>query len=220
MSINYIDILALLIMLLSVYIGFKKGFLKTITGLASLVLSLILAITFYPLVSDFIMKTPVYNTVYESTTSVLAGENAENEEVTENETGKLNLPKDLTRKIEKSVDDAKGEVTSTVAETTAGIAVKIVSILLIFILARIAIAIISLLAQLIRKLPIIGGFDSLLGAVFGIIRGLLIVYVLLMCVTFIASMSPDNAIVKGVKESEVVKLMYNDNALLNIVYKE
>ena len=62
MSINYLDLAVLLIIVLSILFGFKKGFLRTVTGLAAMVISLILAMTLYPYAAELFttryMTTP------------------------------------------------------------------------------------------------------------------------------------------------------------------
>ena len=78
---NYVDITVLVIVVLSVFFGFKKGFLQTVTGLAALVLSLVIAVTLYPYAEAYMRKTPVYQTVYDKTASLLT--------VPEEETGRL-----------------------------------------------------------------------------------------------------------------------------------
>ena len=92
--------------------------------------------------------------------------------------------------------------------------------LCVFVLARFLLMIVAGAAGLIHKLPIVGWGDSLLGALFGLFRGLLFVYVLLAFVTFAASMAPDGALSRAIKYSEFAKVMYNDNVLLDFIYKD
>lgn len=218
MSINYIDLAVLLILILSVLFGFKKGFLKTVTGLAAMVISLILAMTLYPFAAEMIMKTPIYDTVFENTAAVIHVPDEETSRISDFGTGKLNLPRDFTNNLEKNIDTASQNVSNTIADTVASAAVKIVSMLCVFLLARLLLMIVTAAAGLIKKLPVIGWSDSLLGALFGLFRGLLILYILLAFVTFAATMSPDGALARAIKYSEFAKVMYNDNVLLDFIY--
>ena len=219
MSINYLDLAVLLIIVLSILFGFKKGFLRTVTGLAAMVISLILAMTLYPYTAELIMKTPVYDTVYDNTAAVIQVPQENTGRLSDFGTGKLNLPRDFTNHLEKNIDTASDAVASSVANTVASSVVKLVSMLCVFVLARFLLMIVAGAAGLIHKLPIIGWGDSLLGALFGLFRGLLFVYVLLAFVTFAASMAPDGALSRAIKYSEFAKVMYNDNVLLDFIYK-
>ena len=153
------DILILAILTLMVYFGYKKGFLRTLTGVLSLVASWILAI---------LLCSPV--------TAVL-------------ET--IPLPHS-----------------------------KIVSVILIFVLARMFIYALMKLCGLIRKLPIIGTFDGLLGAVFGLVRGVLIVYLLAMVVSVYVQTSGPNYISDSLNQSEFAKVVYKSNVFLDFLNKD
>lgn len=220
MNINYVDLAVFFIVLLSVFFGFKKGFLRTVTGLAAMILSLILAVTLYPYATDLVMKTPIYDTVYENTASVINVPEEQTDSVADYGTGKLNLPRDFTNNLEKQIDAAGDAAKNTVADTVASAVIKIVSMLCVFLLARILLMFITAVAGLVKKLPIIGFGDSLLGALFGLFRGLLIVYIALAFAAFAASVAPDSAFVRAVKYSEFAKVMYNDNVLLDFAYKD
>lgn len=217
---NYVDITVLVIVVLSVFFGFKKGFLQTVTGLAALVLSLVIAVTVYPYAEAYMRKTPVYQTVYDKTASLLTVPEEETGRLSDYGTGKLNLPRDFTNNMQDKIDTASGAVSESIAETVAGAAVKIISMLTVFLIVRFLLAIITSVAGLIKKLPVIGWGDSLLGALFGLLRGLLIVYVLLAFAAFLSTMSPEGSVSRAIKYSEFAKVMYNDNVLLDFIYKD
>ncbi len=220
MSIQYIDLLILAILALSVYFGFKKGFLKTVTGLLALVISLVLAMTLYPHATKFVMKTPVYDVVYNNAINIVEQPKTEVGVLSEFGTGKLNLPQSFTEKIEERVDKTSDTVAQAVADFVATAAVKLVSMLGIFLVVRLLLLLISALAGLIKKLPIIGWGDSLLGALLGLFRGLLLVYILLAFVTFAASMVPESDSIRAIKYSRFAKVLYHDNVLLDFINPE
>lgn len=218
---NYIDITVLLIFVLSIVLGLKKGFLKTVTGLAAMVLSLALATAFYPYVAEIVMKTPVYDIVYENTAAVIAvPEQASDCLTTDYGTGKLGLPRDFLNDLEKNIDTVKDTAVNVVADAIAAAAVKIISVLCVFLLVRLLLSVVIKLAGILRRLPVIGWGDSLLGALFGLFRGLLIIYVLMTFMTFAASVSSDGVISNSIKHSSFARVMYNDNFILDFVFKQ
>lgn len=217
--INYLDIAVLLTVVLSIFFGFKKGFLKTFTGLVAILLSLIVAITFYPHVAEWITETSVYDVVYDNTASVIKEPEEEADNISDYGTGKLSLPKNFMKYLEKNIDTATEAVADTISTYVASAAVKLVSILLIFIVSRLVILFLTSIAGLIRKLPIIGWSDSLLGGLFGFFRGLILVYIVLAFVTFAASVKPDGIFSNEIKYSKFAKLAYNNNVIMDFVYK-
>ncbi len=219
MSINYIDLFVLLIVIVSIVFGFKKGFLKTITGLLSIVLSLVLAMTLYPHAAKIIENTFVYDVVYEKTAEFISVPDNQADNVSNFSLGSLNLPRNLTAYMQQKAEETTRSFAVTISDTVATLAVKIVSMLLVFVVARLLIYLITKFAGVIKKLPVIGFGDSLLGALFGLFRGMIIVYILLAVVTFLTSMSPQGTASKMIKSSEFAKVMYHDNVLLDFAYK-
>ena len=220
MSINYVDLLILILMIVSVYFGYKKGFLKTITGVLSIVLSLVIAITLYHPVEEYIKKTTVYEYVYDNVNSQLEAPDEETSQISEYGAGKLNLPRNFLKTIQEKANDTKENITDTIADFSAGSAVKIISMLLVFFAARLIIFCILAIAGLIKKLPLIGWSDRMLGVLFGFVRGFLIIYLLLAVITVSAQIKSDNILARAVKQSEFAKIMYNNNVFLDFVHKD
>ena len=220
MSINYIDLLILILMILSVYFGYKKGFLKTITGVLSIILSLVIAVSLYQPVEKYIKKTVVYEYVYDNVNSQLETPDEETNQISEYGAGKLNLPRNFLKTMQIKANDAKESITDTIADFSADSAVKIISMLLVFFAARLIILGILAIAGLIKKLPLIGWSDRILGVLFGFVRGFLIIYLILAVITVSAHIKSDNFLARAVKQSEIAKIMYNNNVFLDFVHKD
>ena len=207
------DIIILFILIIATYLGYKKGFLRTLSGVIAILLSFVLALNFSTYVEDFIKSTPVYESIYENVEDSI---NPSNNEAEEYNTAKLNMP----RGILKSIEAKKTETLNSVVEKICDTAVKIVAILIIFIAVRLLLWFLLSGFGIIKKLPLIGWFDKLLGALFGFLRGFLIVYLLLTVVTAFAAFNAENKIVKSINHSEFAKVMYNNNVFLDFVAKD
>lgn len=219
MSINYVDLLVIAVIGISVFLGYKKGFLKTLAGLLSIVISLILAMSLQPAVSDALKNTVVYDTAYQSAASVIETPFGAAERISDYGTSGLNLPHKITDSLEENIDAASETAEKEIAETVANSAMKIIALLLIFIAARILIFVIMTLINFLTKLPLIGWSDGLMGALFGVFRGMLIIYIIFALIALFASFSPDNFWAVAINHSKFAKLMYNDNVLLDFIFK-
>jgi len=211
------DILILLILIIMTYLGYKKGFLRTLTGVISIILSFVLALTFSPQVETFIKSTPVYENIYQNVEKNVAP-SSQNED--EYNTSNLNMPQQMIKDIKQGAENAKNEALSTVTQKICDVSVKIVSIILIFLAVRILMMLLLSGFGIIKKLPFIGWFDRMLGALFGFIRGFLVVYLLLVLVTAFTAFNVDNPLVKSINHSEFAKVMYNNNVFLDFVSKD
>lgn len=213
------DILILAILIITTFLGYKKGFLRTFTGVISIIISFVIAVSFSPQIEKFIKNTPVYETIYENIEEAI-GTESEETDITEKNTAKLNMPRDMIESIHKSAETKKDEIKTSLTEKIGEISVKILSIVFIFLVVRILLMVVLGGFGLIKKLPFIGWFDRILGAIFGFLRGFLVVYLLLVVVTLCASFNAQNKIVNTVKQSEFAKVMYNNNVFLDFIYKD
>lgn len=216
---NVTDILVFCVVAVLVLLGFRRGFMKTLLRFGAVIVSLILATIVSPYVADFMQTSSLYNSVFEHTQSVISEPQSKPERLEDYGTGKLDLPRSFTKNMQKNIDLNTQEVTKTVSEKVAQLSVNIVSMLIAFLLIRLTLFLLSLLLGKIRKLPIIGFGDGLLGALFGLLQGLLVVYIALTFVALSAVVSPDNTAVKAVKNSEFTKAMYHNNPALEYIYK-
>ncbi len=207
------DIILLIILVGLTFLGYKKGFLRTLTGIISIILSFALALTFCPRVEEYIKSTPVYDKIYENIEKKIGTDDKKEESIV----SELNLPREMLNSVKENAEEVENKVIKSLAEKIGDLAVKILSIALIFIAVRILIMLFMFGFGFIKKLPFIGWFDRLLGALFGFLRGLLVVYLLLIVVMISATFNADNIIVKSVNNSEFAKVMYNNNVFFDFI---
>ncbi len=213
------DIIILLILVLLTVLGYKKGFLRTLTGVVSIILSFVIALTFSSQIEGFIKTTPVYDVIYEKIENTISPQD-EQVENNDHNTAKLNMPRGMIENIKEDIEGTKKEIATSLTEKIVGISVKILSIILIFLTVRLVIWLLLSGFGLIRKLPLIGWFDKLLGALFGFLKGFLIVYLLLVVVTLCTALNTENKLIKEINHSEFAKVMYNNNVFLDFIYKD
>ena len=99
------------------------------------------------------------------------------------------------------------------------IAVKIIQIgalLIIYIVARIILKFVSLLTSIIEKIPIIKQFNKAGGTIYGFIKGMFLVWIILAVIYLVNPLIPTNFI-NEINNSLLVGLLYKNNLLLNII---
>ena len=70
---------------------------------------------------------------------------------------------------------------------------------------------VTALANLIAKLPILNQFNKVGGIVYGAIRGILVIYVVLLIVSFVGQINPQNKLHTEIQKSFIAKEMYSKN---------
>ena len=192
-----IDIIVVLFILLSVFLGYKKGLVALGIHLVAFIVALVVAFVLYrPIGALIINNTNIDESLQETIETKL-------EEVINTENGET---------LEISLI---GEIkTETLSETAKTLSVNIiygVTIIALFIILRIALVFITAIANWIAELPILKQVNKTGGILYGLLRGLLIVYLILLVMNLIISLNPQSGINQAISETYLTKLMMQYN---------
>lgn len=208
-----VDLVVLGIIILCIIIGYVRGLTGSLIKIVSFVLALIIAfILFVPVSNLIIDNTQIDENLEQSIRQMIVGEKQGEEE---------NMPTAITdyigQKLDEATDSAKEAVADSTAEEVALTIVKAGTWIVLFIIARILLILLRFITSLIAKLPVIKQFDKLGGIIYGLLEGLIIVYVLLAIISF-ASPMIDGKFITAIDESIVGSMLYNNNLLLKIIF--
>lgn len=207
-----VDIVILAILLLCIIIGYVRGLTGSLIKILSFVLSIVIA---------FILFIPISNLIIENTQIDENLEQSIREMIINEETEDENLSEEITEyigaQVEAAADDAKEAIIDSTANEVAITIVKAGTWLVLFIIARILLIFLKFITSLIAKLPVIKQFDKLGGIIYGVLEGLIVVYVILAIISF-ASPIIGGELTEAIDESYVGSMMYNNNLLLKIIF--
>lgn len=213
-----IDIILISILALSIFLGYKKGLVKVAVKLFAVLISIIVTLILYKPVSTIIIN----NTDIDEKIEQIIIENGtkEIEESTnqEQESGFIKYIEQYTKYAENAVVETQNDIVESAAGVISEKVINIVVIIGLFIITRLVLILLTLVSDLITKLPIIKQFNKLGGLIYGTLRGLLLIYVLLAIAFFIVSMTANNEIINIINNSIITKFMYSNNLLLNIIF--
>ena len=155
-----IDLIVIAFLGLSVYLGYKRGLVRTLSKLLCLIVSIIMAMILHPLISGFIRKTFV------------------GDFINSNLTDKAQTVTDGSNSIVKQA--AAGTV-----ENLTDVAVTVVTIVIIIIVVFIFSSFIVRSLNLVTKLPFVSSVNKVCGIVAGLFMGILTIYLVLLVVAVI-----------------------------------
>ena len=121
--------------------------------------------------------------------------------------------------INKNIENATETAKTAAIEQTTNTIIKAASIIVIFIAVRILLIVVSLFASQITKLPIIKQVDEIGGIAYGAVEGIVIVYIILSIISLTGVIWSDNMLVTAVTKSALGSMMYNNNIILNLLFK-
>lgn len=209
-----LDIIIIAIMALSIFLGYKKGLVKVAVKLCAFLIAIIVTLVFYKPVSNLIIENTELNEKIENV--IIENGTKKIEESTEEE--KKNFLENMQQYIDNTVTQTQNEIVENSAKE---ISVRLINILVmvgLFIGTRLILTLLVLISDLITNLPIIKQFNELGGVIYGIIRGLILIYAILAIVYLIVSMTANNSILTAIDSSIITEFMYENNILLNIIF--
>lgn len=224
-----------IIFLLSVLIGYKKGFLKIVVSLVSTLLCIVLVMFISPSVSKWIQEsTPLRKTIQNKCVEWFApdGEMAENvlqlELSRENEISLIegaDLPEVLQKML---LENNNSEVYTALGAETFGeyvgayvakVIADVVAFLITFIAVFIIIRVVLAMLKIVDKIPLVGGTNRLLGGVIGAGMGILIIWLFFIVITLLYNTSFGVACLEDIAESKILTKLYDSNILMKYITK-
>ncbi len=182
-----LDFILVLIFVLCVYTGVKRGFIRSVMSIAVVVLSILGAVKLTPSFSAYLNKNYIESGITEkvekSIESIIAGVDSIN-------LAKLFQEKpqaftDILEKFDINFDElneyyetqakesgeAEKEVSSYIAKPISETVSNAIAFALLFIFLSILLTVVVLVIDLIVKIPILKGINKSLGMILGILKG-------------------------------------------------
>lgn len=216
-----IDLIIVAIFVVCIGIGYFKGLTGSLLKIISFVLALVIAFVLFKPVANFVVDHTNWDENLEKAIKEMLIKENESEEKTQTQE-EQSMPDVITNYINDAVEKAGTEAKNMVVESTAReVAVTIINagvLISLFLISRIILLLVKGLAELLTKLPVIKQFDKLGGILYGLIEALIITYVILAILSFVSPMLSGTPVMKGVQESYVGSMMYNNNLLLKIIF--
>ena len=218
---NILTIVILAVFAVSVFAGYKKGFLKTAFSLVSWLLVLVLCEFATPIVTQtLIEKTDVevvVQTTVDAELSKVLSETIDASQLTELE---ASLPAELKTALLGEGGSLQQIVTNGVALDTSVLAngiVGIIGFVVTVLVLRIAMMVVELLLGVVTKLPLIGPMDKVLGLACGAGKGLIWCWVILAVVSVLALTGTNTELAAYISQSELLTWLQDNNLLLNLI---
>ena len=199
-----LDLIIVLFILSSVYFGYKKGLITLGIRLVTTILALVITLMIYKPIGNIVIEKTIIDeniqSVVEKNVNNLIGEGSED-----------SIANEL-------IESAKNGMLPQASRTIAINIIYVATILIIFITIKIVISLINVLANVIAGLPILKQFNKIGGVIYGLLRGVLITYAILMIISLINAVNPKGRLNNLVEDSKLVKEMSNHN-ILSVILK-
>ena len=217
-----LDIVIIAIMALSIFLGYRKGLVKIAVKLCAFLIAIIVSIVFYKPVSNIIINNTQLDEKIESVIIEKGSIKIEEDEIRKDEQGEQQTNESFLENVqgyvEETVAETQNELIKKAAKEISGRLINIIVIVGLFIITRLILILLVLISDVITNIPIIKQFNKLGGILYGIIRGVLLIYSILAIVFLVVSISGNSNIIQIIESSVLTEFMYESNILLNIIF--
>lgn len=229
MKLTWFGIVILLILILFIWMGYRRGFIREIVSFFFVFLSLSLAWAINPYINDFLIsETPVYSTIQETCTDFVQKQSSDLENEMESSSqfiDGLNLPEILRKNIEKNnnTENYAELSVNTLTEYVSGYLARTIvnglSYVLAYILATIGIRIVVYILNLIAGLPILKTANKLTGGLVGFVKGLVFIWILFLVLTVLCSTEIGKTSLELIEKDSLLSVIYQYDPLIQIFTK-
>lgn len=212
-----IDIIILLVLGVTIFLGYRKGLIGVAFSICSFLISLLIAFLLYSPVSNFIINnTTIDDTIQQVIIEKLTGESKE--QTKEDEIEEINASKVITNYIDDYTSEIKDVGIRSISLKLTTTIINVISIIVIFIITKFILFFFRKIADGIASIPIIKQFNKAGGILYGTLKGLLILYVLFAVISLISPMIADTGFINMIDQSFVGGFLYNENLLLKMIF--
>lgn len=198
-----IDCVILTIIGLFVFIGYKQGLIKLALKILTFLIAIIISMFLYKPIANFIISnTNIDENIQTVMTEKILSEE-QNEEYVVSEEFSITIP----------IIDIANKTINEIIDVLADKIIEVGTFLILFILSKIILMFVKILSTLITKLPVIKQLDKTGGAVYGLIKGLLLVYFVFAIISLVSPLLPISYI-NVIKSTFIGNLFYEYNFLL------
>ena len=212
-----VDLIIIAVIGLFAYLGYRKGLVKTVFSLVSIFLSVFIATKVYPILTNIMINS----TDIENKISLVVYNNLSKLKITslEDIPQFSNMPENIKSAISTDVMGATGQkLILQLSDYIANIILTLICIVVAYIVVSIIVSIIGNVLESIAKLPGLNSINKLGGIIAGLIKGVIIVYLVL----FVIGMLPIKSfkgVTAQVKDSYIGGYIYNNNIITEQVTK-
>ncbi len=227
---NTLDIIIIIIIGISVLNGVIRGFIKTLFGLTSLIIALILTWMFTPVISDMVItETSFDEMISEKVVELLSVEelmtiNLDTTAAVE-KLNELSLPGNIVDSLIENytpqiIEGLKASgIGDYIGSSLSVMAVNALTFIVLFIVISLLLNALATLLDLVARLPVLKQMNRIGGFVIGLLIGVLIIWVGCLALSFAISIQSTSTLSELIESSILGRLFYYNNPWQYFVMK-
>ena len=194
------DIIALVFTVLVTFLMMKKGGIRALVSLGSLVLSVVIALSVYPVLTRVVYSTEIPATVENNISSFVEEKygTAEMEAIEA-------MPEFIQNALQGELHEQMQDIGATMAESVTKIIVEVLLFVLVVVVTKLLLALLTKALDIAVKLPVIKQFNELTGILCGLVISAVFLWLASMFMGAVAT--SNESVIKIIDGSHVISFM-------------
>lgn len=195
--------------------GYKRGFVRIVLSMLAMIVTIILASVLTIPVSGFIKETSVGEGIRASVEEMVEGADIIDAESINN----LDLPKSMLEPIAEGAESTQQAIGTYVADALTDTIINSLTFLILVIVIYIILKIVIAALDVVAKLPVLNSINKGAGAVIGLVQGLLFVWVGCLVLAACSDKPWAQEAFRQINDNELLSFIYNNNMIIWIITK-
>ena len=228
---NLVDYVVIGLIAVSLLFGLYRGFLSSVLNTAATLASFGLSFVLYPRLAEliqsnaelkntFLTYTDAFSRIGDQTLAYTNVADLTGETISDI-VARIQLPTPLDSLVQKALEgqiyNGISTVNDYVSQTILTACINIVCYIVCFVVLALAFAVIVNLLKTVFRFPVLKQLDALAGGVFGILRGVLICFVLFTVAPLVLTVVPVDAVSDLINESTLAPFFTNGTLVTAIM---
>lgn len=209
-----IDIIVIILIIFSAYMGFKKGLVSVLVSLASLILAIFLGFALQGPVSNYLYENTPFGSGIEENVVKIINENAGNGQNKDN-----NQIINMFNKIQNQ-EKVNNNISTTIEQFSKAVTMFIlkgVSFIIILIVVYIICFILKLVLNIVFDLPLLNVVNKFGGLGINMIQTLAKIWIVFAIIYFVSPIMKTNTLQEIVNKGSISSTLYNNNLFVSII---
>lgn len=188
--------------------GYRKGFIKSLFDTLGVVVSFFLSKELYYFAENFLLNnTKLFVKLHDYFETKLS------ENVVRNINN--NIPVELQNFVNNILNSEVSDTFAVFVDNISLIIIRSISFVITFLALYVVLLLLSTLINTIMKLPLLNLTNRVFGALMGILKSVILLYLIFALATPLLSFMQDKSLAQLVLNSESSKIFYDNNIILN-----
>lgn len=234
---NWLLLLAVAIIGVGAFLGWRAGFVKAVFSLVSTIAVIILTLLLSPIVTEFLQGN-------EAITGGISGklddiinlefiaEEVEDPTDPASFVDSLSLPESIKTALKEAIEkilvekkeeadvfvgDQLAALEEYICEVLTNMIINAVGFVITFVVVAVGMAVLCFVLDVLSKLPVIHQLNTLAGIAFGALEGLIVLWILFVIITMLGSTEFGQTLLTMISESKILSFLYDNNFISKIV---